>query len=200
VLKDLTPVEESLIAKCHPLGIIIKLRPGGRASPLNYRASRGHFIVIPQDPEPLLEILPSPELSLHDVIRVVWLGKQPATYTDFSPFLLVRKHRVLAALQYLVQHNQIYQDITINHQMLDTWADEFIPHELEENIIYVDESDTHEREGYAIALDNSDYENDFQAAQATSVASDNNDTLITGSVSTDINGESQNPDKRLLNT
>jgi hypothetical protein len=84
--------------------------------------------------------------------------------------------------------------------MLDTWADEFIPPELEENIIYVDESDTHEREGYAIALGNSDYENDFQAAQATSVASDNNDTLITGSVSTDINGERQNPDKRLLNT
>jgi hypothetical protein len=28
VLEDLTPVKECLIAKCHPLGIIIKLRPG----------------------------------------------------------------------------------------------------------------------------------------------------------------------------
>jgi hypothetical protein len=98
VLEDLTPIEECLIAKCHPLGVIIKLRPGGRTSPLNYRALRGHFIVIPQDPEPLLEILLSPTLVLHDVIRVFWLGKMPASYTDLSLFLLVRKHRVLAAL------------------------------------------------------------------------------------------------------
>ena len=35
-LKDLTPVEECLIAKCHPLGTILKLRPGGHTSPTNY--------------------------------------------------------------------------------------------------------------------------------------------------------------------
>jgi hypothetical protein len=54
VLEDLTPVKECIIAKCHPLGIILKLRPGGRLSPVNYRALRGHFIVFPQDLEPLL--------------------------------------------------------------------------------------------------------------------------------------------------
>ena len=46
-LQDLTPVEECLIAKCHPLGIILKLRPGGHTTPAAYRALRGHFIVIP---------------------------------------------------------------------------------------------------------------------------------------------------------
>jgi hypothetical protein len=55
VLENLTPVEECPIAKCHPLGVIIRLRPGGRMSPLNYRASRGHYIAIPQDPGPLLK-------------------------------------------------------------------------------------------------------------------------------------------------
>ena len=35
-LKDLTPVEECLIAKCHPLGTILKLRPGGHTSTTNY--------------------------------------------------------------------------------------------------------------------------------------------------------------------
>ncbi|KAL4888048.1 hypothetical protein BDV59DRAFT_189427 [Aspergillus ambiguus] len=60
ILSDLTLPEECLIAKCHPLGVVLKLRPGGRSSPVNYRALRGHFIVIPQDPNPLLRILPCP--------------------------------------------------------------------------------------------------------------------------------------------
>jgi hypothetical protein len=47
VLGDLTPVEECLIAKCHPLGLSIKFRPGGHTSPLNYRALRDHFMIIP---------------------------------------------------------------------------------------------------------------------------------------------------------
>ena len=134
------------------------------------------------------------------MIRVFWLGKKPASDTDLSPFLLVRKHRVLAALQYLVQHNQVYQNLTINHQMLDSWTDEFIPPELQENDICVDEPDSHEREGYSIQLDRGNYENDFQAAQDTAPDFDNNEPLMIGSVSTDINGERQNPDRRLLNS
>jgi uncharacterized protein DUF6570 len=54
-LEGLTAVEESLIAKCHPVGTILKLRPGGRSSPVAYNALRGHMIVIPQDPGPLLD-------------------------------------------------------------------------------------------------------------------------------------------------
>lgn len=199
VLESLTPVEECLIARCHPLGILLKLRPGGRASPISYRALRGHFIVIPQDPEPLLEILPSPALRLHDVFRVFWLGKQPATYTDLSPFLLVRKHRVVAALPYLTRHNHVYYNVTINHDMIGTWDDDFIPADLQENIISVDQPDGHEREGYSVHLDTGNYENDFQAAQASDLDMDSNAPLIAGSVSTDINGERQNPDRRLLN-
>src|SRR5467141_658288 len=33
-LKDLTVVEECLIARCHPVGTILKLRPGGRHAPV----------------------------------------------------------------------------------------------------------------------------------------------------------------------
>jgi hypothetical protein len=106
---------------------------------------------------------------LHDVTRVFWLGKKPASYTDLSPFLLVRKHRVLAALQYLLQHNRVYQNLTINHQMLDTWTDEFIPPELQENVICFGEPDDHEREGYSIELDSGNYENDFHVAQDTAL-------------------------------
>lgn len=46
-LKDLTLTEEYLVAKSHPVGVVIKLRPGGQTSPANYHALRGHFIIIP---------------------------------------------------------------------------------------------------------------------------------------------------------
>jgi hypothetical protein len=200
VLEDLTPVEECLIAKCHPVGIVLKLRPGGHSSPVSYRAVQGHFIVIPQDPEPLLHILPSPDLSLDNLIKVLWVGKHPPADADLRPFLLVRKFKVLAALQYLVQHNKDYQDIDINCPMIHDWADEFIPPELHDNIIYLDKPDSDEREGYTISLRNGNYENELQATQDGGFDAGESEPLTTGSVSTDINGERQNPDKRLLNT
>jgi hypothetical protein len=83
-LEDLTAVEECLIAKCHPIGTILKLRPGGHSTPTNYNALRGHMIVIPQDPGPLLQILPSPELKLDNLIKVFWLGKHPPANEDLK--------------------------------------------------------------------------------------------------------------------
>lgn len=134
-LEDLTLSEEYLIAKSHPLGVVVKLRPGGRSSPLNYHALRGHFIVIPQDPGPLLQILPSPEPRLHTLIKVFWLGSRPLADTDLNPFLLVRKPRVLAALHYLICHNHVYRDVRVSHPMMDEWADDFIPTELRNSIV-----------------------------------------------------------------
>ncbi|CAG7954180.1 unnamed protein product [Penicillium nalgiovense] len=91
VLKDLTLTEEYLIAKSHPVGVILKLRPGGRSSPANYHALRGHFIIIPQDPKPLPQILPSPELHFTELVKVFWMGRQPQKDADLRPFLIVRK-------------------------------------------------------------------------------------------------------------
>jgi hypothetical protein len=50
-LEGLTLIEECLIAKCHPIGTILHLRPG---NPAAYNSLRGHIIVMPQDPGPLL--------------------------------------------------------------------------------------------------------------------------------------------------
>lgn len=71
-LQDLTIVEECVIARRHPIGAILKLRPGNRRSGANYYALRGHMVVIPQNPGPLLDILPSPSLRLQDAIKVMW--------------------------------------------------------------------------------------------------------------------------------
>lgn len=185
-LEDLTLSEEYLIAKCHPLGVVLKLRPGGRSSPVNYHALRGHFIVIPQDPGPLLDILPSPELTLHSLIKVFWLGARPPVDSDLKPFLVVRKAKVLAALQYLVQHNHFYRNITINYPMITDWGDDFVSPELRDNIICLEELDHHDREGYTVRLRPGNHENDLQAAQDSALDSSGGGPLITGSVSTDI--------------
>lgn len=126
-LEDLTLTEEYAIARCHPLGLIVKLRPSGRLSSISHRALRGHFIVIPQDPGPLLRILTSPDLGLDNLIRVFWVGSRPPSEADLRPYLAIRKHKVLAALQYLVRHNSLYHGLTINEPMMDNCSGEFIP-------------------------------------------------------------------------
>lgn len=164
-LEDLTLTEEYIIAMCHPHGVVLKLRPNGRSSPVNYHALHGHFIVIPQEPVPLLEILPSPDLALHSLIKVFWFGARRPVDSDLNAFLFVRKARVLAALQYLVQHNHLYHDTTINYPMIDNWGYGYIPPELRDNIICIDEPDHHEHEEYTVNLRTGTYENDLQAAR-----------------------------------
>jgi hypothetical protein len=104
-------------------------------------------------------------------------------------------------LEYLVHHNHLYRDVTINRAVIDDWSDDFIPTELRDSIVFLDESDHHEREGYTVHLQSGNFENDLQAAQ-DEAAFDNEDggLLMTGSVSIDINGERQDPDMRTLDT
>jgi uncharacterized protein DUF6570 len=197
-LEGLTTVEECLIARCHPVGAIFKLRPGGRASPVNYYALRGHMIVIPQDPGPLLDILPSDDLSLQTLIKVCWLGKAIPSMAELKPLLQVRKAKVLAALQFLVMHNPLYKHIRINHSLISTWRDEFVPADIADNITLIPTSDAHEREGYTVRLQKGNHENDFAAAQEAAVDGDIDGPLLTGSVMSDVNGERSHPDTRTL--
>ncbi|KAJ5367173.1 hypothetical protein N7541_001114 [Penicillium brevicompactum] len=199
-LKDLTLTKEYLIARSHPVGVIVKLRPGGRMSPANYHALRGHFIIIPQDPKPLLQILPSPDLQFTELIKVFWLGNRAPTDEDLRPFLIVRKSKVLAALQYLIQHNSLYGDVTVAHSTIYNWPDEFIPSDLQQHVISLDETDHNERVGYSVNLQEGNYENDWQAAEDGSDHLTGNSLPVTASVTVDVNGERQNPDMRLLNT
>lgn len=79
-------------------------------------------------------------------------------------------------------------------------SDEFIPSELRDNVIRLDEPDHREREGYTVSLSQGNYQNDLQAAQNESLDSYNDGIFLTVSISTDINGERQNPDMRMLHT
>jgi hypothetical protein len=198
-LQDLTVVEECVLARRHPIGAILKLRPGNRRGPANYYALRGHMVVIPQDPGPLLDILPSPNLRFQDGIKVFWVGKcQPCT-EDLKPFLQIRREKVLTALQWLVAHNSQYRDLTINHGLLSSWPEEFIPSQITANISYIDRPDHTEREGYVANLETDNFENDMQAA-LNDPLSEPDANFASGSLYTDVNGERVHCDMRLLNT
>jgi hypothetical protein len=84
--------------------------------------------------------------------------------------------------------------------MIDDWADDFIPPELYDNIIALEDGDHNERVGYTVNLENGNYENDWQAAEDNLISQERSAPLMTGSITTDINGERQNPDMLALNT
>jgi hypothetical protein len=96
-LEDLTLMEEYTVARCHPIGAILKLKPNGIMNQAAYNGIRGHIVTIPQDPGSL-DILPSPQLRFHDHIRIVWTGKTEPTVDDLKPFLEIRKAKVIQAL------------------------------------------------------------------------------------------------------
>jgi serine/threonine protein kinase len=198
-LEDLTFVEECAVARRHPIGAILKLRPGNRRSPNNYYALSGHMIVVPQNPGPLLQILPSPELRFQDIVKVFWIGKCAPSTTDLKPFLVIRKKRVLSALQWLIEHHCHYHDITVNHSLLSSWPDEFIPEQISANITSMLTSDHSEREGYIANLQSNNFENDLQAV-ANDMSSDDSTVFTSGSLCTDLDGNRVNEDLHLLET
>lgn len=152
-LNDLTLVEEALIARAHPVSSILKLRPAGRASPQSvYEGIRGHAVVLPQNPGPLINMLPSSTFQVHDVIRVVWASDKAHTKDQLRPFLTVRNDKVQAALEWLRRNNPMYQRIIINHEELNGWANEFIPTGIVDHIVQC-AADHTEKEGYAADLE-----------------------------------------------
>lgn len=199
-LEDLILTEEYLIAKSHSVGVILKLRSGGRSSPANYHTIRGYFIIIPQNPKPLLQILPSLELQFTELIKVFWMGHLPSSDADLRSFLTICKSRVLAVLQYLIHYNKLYQDITICYSTIEIWPDDFIPSVLQQNIIYPDRNDHNKRAGYTNDLQTDNCENDWQAADGGQVDSLGDSIPVTASVTVDLNGDRYNPDLHLLNT
>ncbi len=74
-LKDLILVKKAVIARAHPIISIIKLRPSVVSVSASYSRIRSYAVVLPQQPGPLLNLLPSNDIQLHDIIRVVSLRK-----------------------------------------------------------------------------------------------------------------------------
>src|SRR5579871_3512422 len=196
-LEDLTLMEEYAIARSHPIGTILKLKPNGVRNATAYNGIRGHIITIPQNPGPLLDILPSPDLQFHDHIRVIWTSKSEPTVDDLKPFLEVRKEKVIRALLWLCEHNPLYKSVKINHELINQWTESFIPSVLQEAVISLSENseamDSDERGTYAGDMEGF-AENDLHNALDDMA----DGTIASGVVYSDVEGQRMNPELKMV--
>lgn len=120
-LKDLTHIEQMLIARVQPVLRIYQLRAYG--SPGQFRYS-GNILNVVQDVIPLAMTLPHTPESL----SIILVRRQGATgFKDFR----VRRAKVLAALSWLTTNNPLYADVIIDqHEIQNLPADSDISERL----------------------------------------------------------------------
>ncbi|KAG7408125.1 hypothetical protein Forpi1262_v018013 [Fusarium oxysporum f. sp. raphani] len=123
-LKDLTPVEEKLIALNSCYGFITKhsVSDGHRQSARYPKHIKGHITVFPNSVQELAEnVLPHPLLKVLNEIHVSWQGSKKPVPSDLSALLSVRRRVVEKALLWLKRHNPLYAEININTAELRSW-------------------------------------------------------------------------------
>ncbi|THU75801.1 hypothetical protein K435DRAFT_706396, partial [Dendrothele bispora CBS 962.96] len=77
-LRDLTVVEEAMIARCRTKCWIIQLKEEERASdPITQRGVKGHIIIYPQQPSAVAKLLPPSIEEISSPICVLFIGSQP---------------------------------------------------------------------------------------------------------------------------
>ncbi|XP_044717892.1 PIF1-like helicase domain-containing protein [Hirsutella rhossiliensis] len=125
-LKDLTPVEEKLIALSSCYGFVTKYSiPGGQRQSVRYpRHVKGHITVFPNDVQGLAtKVLPHPLLRVMDEIHVSWQGAERPGPRDLSGLLSVRRRAVERALAWLKENNPLYGEVEIDTAEMDSWGE-----------------------------------------------------------------------------
>ncbi|KAJ7030626.1 hypothetical protein C8F04DRAFT_904558, partial [Mycena alexandri] len=120
-----------MIALCRAKCWIVQLREDEAETsvPIAQRGVIGHIIVYPQRPSSIAQSLPP---SLEDIISpvcVIFVGSKPPTeewLRKKATPLIVRKERVLKALEWLKIHNHLYCEVPINKPLLNSLPDETI--------------------------------------------------------------------------
>ena len=126
-LQGLTWIEELLLARAHLAGRIVRLQNRNATS---YFSLKGHVILLPQAPTKLLDILPIPPSSLADIVRVVWVGRPVRNMDVFRDHFSVRTRKVYDALVWLIQNNEDYKNVAIDHSEFERWPPIWVPEEL----------------------------------------------------------------------
>jgi hypothetical protein len=116
-LQGLTFLEEQCISRARATRCTIKLEKG----PSGQYASHGNVCIFPQEPRALAEVLPPPINVFYDEIAVIFVSSPDATVTEESLSkspLLVRRKRILDALQWLKANNPLYKEVRIAEETL----------------------------------------------------------------------------------
>src|SRR5436190_5664019 len=97
-MKDLTWVEEALVARSHLFGRVFQLEERKHEEPA-YSSIKGHIVLVPQNTMRLLDILPMSPDALADIAHVVWVGRSEPDLSKLAPYFKVRKQKVVDALR-----------------------------------------------------------------------------------------------------
>jgi hypothetical protein len=124
-LKDLSPVEEKLIALNSCYGFITKFSvfKGYRQSATYPKHIKGHITVFPNNVQELVTgVLPHPLVKVMEEIHVSWQGVDKPAPKDLSVLLSVRRRAVERALVWLKRNNPHYANIEIDTAEMESWC------------------------------------------------------------------------------
>ncbi|KAJ6550728.1 hypothetical protein B0H10DRAFT_1720539, partial [Mycena sp. CBHHK59/15] len=125
-LYGLTYAEELVITRAHTTKCWAKINSGSGSHLLRQRSASGNVCIHPHEISTLATVLPRPMSALYDEIVVIFVSDdQEATADMFkrTPFL-VRRGRILQALNWLKANNPLYCDITIDFVALAEYPDD----------------------------------------------------------------------------
>ncbi|KAF7378322.1 ATP-dependent DNA helicase [Mycena sanguinolenta] len=122
-LKDLTVIEEAMIARCRSKCWIVQLEEENQdlVLPTTQRGIKSHIIIYPQQPSEIAQILQPSVDEITSPVCVLFVGASPPTpewLRNHAKPLAVNAGRVRAALQWLKSHNHLYKDVRINEECL----------------------------------------------------------------------------------
>lgn len=96
---------------------------------------------------------------------MMWASKTLPQSEQLNKFVSIQKHCIINALQWLVVDNPLYENIQINHHLLKTCENKFIPSSIINSIVHRN-SNQHKRKAYTTDLNDGNFENDLDAAIA----------------------------------
>ena len=123
-LRDLTVVEEAMIARCRAQCWVVQLREDNQeiVLPTAQRGLKGHIIIYPQNPSRVATILPPSIDDITSPLCVLFVGATPPSeewLREKAKPLAVRGSKVRNALIWLKQNNRLYKDVIINEEVLE---------------------------------------------------------------------------------
>ena len=114
-------------------------------------ALKGNVITFPQSVSEIARSLPLSPNELPDLIKIIFVGRTMPSKEQARSILTVRRETVREALIWLQRNNILYQNIFIDHLLVNKLPINDVPDSLWDTLSIVDrsESDNIERSGYA---------------------------------------------------
>ena len=120
-LRDLTFAERIMIARVRHNRCVIRVNSGRMKMNAN-------VIMFSQPVLKVYNKLPPSRDEMHEILAFIFTGSAHPTQEDFDRTpLLVRRCKVLAALEWLKLNHELYIDLEISRENLETYAERDIP-------------------------------------------------------------------------